>query len=185
MRFETITLTAPTVEPITIDEARAQLRLTSLQTYDDAYISALIPVARDRAERYCNRYFTNQEIKIIAYDGWTATDLILPFPDLVSVGVVSYVNIYGVESVIDPADYTFDSDTRMLFAADGWPTDADSIKVTVTTSAPVEFEGAKQAMLMILTDLYELRTETVTGASVAENPAVCALLHQYRVNMGV
>ena len=185
MRYETITLTAPTVEPITLDEAKAQLRLTAFQTFDDAYISALIPVARDRAEQFCNRYFSAQEVKLIIYDGWAGSDLVLPVPVLASVDVVSYVNTYGVESVIAPGEYTFDPETRLLYASSGWPTDANAIKVTVTTGAPVEFEGAKQAMLMLITDLYELRTESVIGASVAENPAVNALLFQYRVNMGI
>jgi hypothetical protein len=56
MRYDVITVTPPTVEPITLDEAKAQLRLTSGFTADDPYITSLIPVARDRSEKYCNRY---------------------------------------------------------------------------------------------------------------------------------
>ncbi|GAG20059.1 unnamed protein product, partial [marine sediment metagenome] len=45
--------------------------------------------------------------------------------------------------------------------------------------------AVKQSILMVLTDLYELRTEAVVGVSVAVNPAVDNLMQPYRVNMGI
>ena len=71
-----------------------------------------------------------------------------------------------------------------MFPDTVWPVAVD-FRVTVTTAPPVELTGAKQAMLMTLTDMYELRTETVVAASVAVNPAVNMLLAQYRENMGI
>ena len=62
---------------------------------------------------------------------------------------------------------------------------ASNLRVEIESRAPVEFEGAKQAMLMALADMYELRTTSVIGASVAENPAVKALLAPYRVSLGI
>lgn len=182
--YKTVLKVAPTVEPITLDEAKAQLRLTALQTFDDTYITALIPVARDRVESYTNRFFTTQQITIIWEAGFPVGDLSLPYPDLTSVDEVSYTDSSGVETMVDSGAYTFDSERQVLIA-DSWPSDAVAIKIDVTTGAPLEFEGAKQAMLMMLTDMYELRTESVIGASVADNPAVTAMLYPYRVNLGI
>jgi len=189
MRFETITLTAPITEPVTLDEAKAQLRLTSGFTADDDYITSLISVARDRSEQFCNRFFTIQSVKIVYFDSLPyysgiAGAIELPYSNLTSVDEVSYTDTVGDTVVIDSADYIFNADTKKLYPVTVWPIAVD-FNVTVTTAAPAEFNGAKHAMLMLLTDMYELRTETVIGASVADNPAVNTLLAQYRENMGI
>lgn len=183
--YKTVLLVAPTVEPITLVEAKNQLRLTSLQTFDDDYITALIPVARDRAENYCNRFFTEQQVTIVYEAGFPVSTFYLPYPDLISIEEINYTDQTGVNVLVDGADYSYDKQRQALIPTDSWPADAESVKITVNTGAPIEFEGAKQAMLMMLTDMYELRTETVVGASVAENKAVCALLYPYRVNLGI
>ena len=189
MRYESIVVTAPSVEPISLSEAKAQLRLTSLFTADDTYISALISVARDRAEQYCNRFFSIQVLDLVYFDSFPVNSGVngaieLPYSKLTSVDEVSYTDFDGAAVVIDSADYTFSSETKKLTPVSSWPSAVD-FKVTVTTAPPVEFNGAKQAMLMLLTDMYELRTETVVAASVASNPAVNMLLTQYRENMGI
>jgi len=188
MRFETIVTVAPTIEPVTLAEAKAQLRLGSLFTADDAYITALISVARDRAEQYCNRFFSSQTVKIVYLasmpDGAGVNGSIeLPYSGLTVVSV-GYTDSDGADQTIDSADYTYSPDTKRLSPVGSWPFAID-FTVTATTSAPVEYSGPKQAILMMLTDMYELRVESVVGASVAENKAVNTILTQYRENMGV
>lgn len=182
--FKTIVITAPIVEPVTLAEAKEQLRLTSLFTADDPYITGLISVARDRVEKYCNRFFTEQQVSIIFDEG--ESPLVLPYPDLQSVDQVSTIDSEGNETVVDSGDYTFNSITQSIYFTSGVSLTGGEVKVNVTTGAPVEYEGAKQAMLMILTDMYELRTESVVASSssaVAENPAVKALAYPYRVEL--
>ena len=192
MIYKTITVTAPTAEPITLTEAKEQLRLETAFVLDDDYINALISVARDRAENYCNRYFTEQEVAIVYFEpfplpgdskGNDLSILTLPFPDLVTVDAITYTDTQNATQIF--TTFSFNSDTQQVIADDTFPTDAVNFKVVVTTAAPVEFIGAKQGMLMNLTDMYELRTESVLGVSVAVNPAVNLLLHQYRVNQGI
>jgi uncharacterized phiE125 gp8 family phage protein len=183
--YETIVLTAPGTEPVSLAEAKDQLRLEDIFTLDDDYINALISVARDRAENYCNRFFTEQTVKLVHDGAFPLGDVVLPYPDLQSVDEVSYTDEDGSNNIIDTADYSFDSDTRKLRPSVSWPTGAVDCKISVTTGAPVEFNGVKQAILMIVTDMYELRTETVVAASLAENMAVNTLLTQYRWNMGI
>ncbi len=183
MNYKTITITAPTVEPITLAEAKNQLRIEPAITVDDDYITALISVARDRAENYCNRYFTEQKVGIVYMGAFPASVLTLPFPDLASVDAVTYTDTNNQTQTL--TGFTFNSDTQQLVANGAFPTGAVNFKVVVTTGAPADFPGAKLAMQMILTDLYELRTESVLGVSVAVNPAVDLHLHQYRVNEGI
>ena len=183
MNFKTITVTAPAVEPITLVEAKEQLRLEAAFVLDDDYINALISVARDRAEQYCNRYFTAQEVALVSVQAFPASVLTLPYPDLTSVDAITYTDTDNDTQTFTA--FTFNSDTQQVIADDTFPTDAVNFKVVVTTAPPVEFVGAKQGMLMSLTDMYELRTESVLGVSVAVNPSVNLLLHQYRVNEGI
>jgi len=181
--FKTVVVAAATAEPVTLVEAKEQLRLEPSFTLDDAYISSLISAARDRAESYCNRFFTEQVIKIVFDDGLPESEIVLPYPNLQSVDSLQYVKD-GALITIDAADYYADLDRQLITAAGSWPS-ADNYRLTVTTGAPSEISGVKQAMLLMITDMYELRTETVAGTSLANNPALQALLYPYRENLGI
>lgn len=177
--YKTIVKVPPTEEPISRDEARSQLRIDLGD--DDHKVASLISVARDMAENFCNRFFTEQTVLIVwnsALDG----DLCLPFPDLQTINSVTLYDSEGVETVIPDTDYTFNSDLQKIFFNGSIPTNK-SFSVEVVTGAPSDFQGAKIAMLMMLTDLYELRTESVVGATVSNNPAVKFALYPYRVNL--
>lgn len=181
--MKTIVITDAISEPITLAEAKAQLRLTDLFTADDAYITALITVARKRAEDYCNRFFTEQTIVMVLDDqpGYT---IFLPYPDLQSVGSITYLDDSNVEQTVDAADYDFFPQLQEIRNQTGF-VEGTGYKVSATTGAPVDIQAAKQAMLMMITDMYELRTEAVIGASVAENHAVRAMLYPYRENLSI
>ncbi len=53
-------ITPPVTTPVTLTEAKAQLRLESAFTADDNYITSLISVATAHAESYCNRRLITQ-----------------------------------------------------------------------------------------------------------------------------
>ena len=188
MLYETVVKTAAASEPVTLTEAKTQLRVDS--SAEDTYITTLISIARDRVEKYCNRYFTIQVVDIVYH--WVLplgsimqAAIVLPFPDLTSVDSVSYTDTDGATVVISDSEYSFNPSTRKLIPVDSWPTDAIDFTVEVTTAPPAAFDAAKQSILMVLTDLYELRVESVVGVSVAMNPAVTNLMQPYRVNIGV
>lgn len=181
MSYRTIVKVPPTSEPITTDEARDQLRIDLGD--DHAHLVSLISIARDRAEKFCNRFFTEQTISIVYDSTFSGSTLCLPYPDLQGVSEIrTYLD--GAETVIDSGTYTFNSDLKRIYFStvpDGY----DSFAVDVVTGAPAEYGGAKIAMLMMLADLYELRTESVVQFTVNENPAVVAALYPYRINIGV
>lgn len=182
MNYKTVVKVPPASEPITRDEARQQLKLDV--GFDEEQISVLIPIARSKAEKFCNRYFTTQTVLIVFESGFTSKQLALPFPDLQTINSVKYYDSELNETTIDPSDYVFNADLQCIYFT-SIPTDSTSITVEVVTGAPEEFGGAKIGMLMFLTDLYETRSENIKGVSISNNPAVKESLWPYRVNLGV
>jgi len=179
--MRTVITAAPIVEPVTLAEAKAQLRLDDDFTIDDDYISALISVARDRCENYCNQFFTEQSISLL-YDVGFPTMVFLPYPNL-TVTSITYTDENNAAQTLDAGDYIFDSlNQTVTFKSDYT---ALNYQINATTSAPVQIVGVQHAIKMILTDLYELRTETAVGVSLADNPAVKALLYPYRLSLAI
>ena len=183
MKYKTIVATPAHEEPISMNEAYRQLRVEPC--VDDEHIAALISISRDKAERFCNRYFSEQVVKIVYDGGFSGSSIDLPYPDLISVDSITYVDSSNAQIEIDASEYVVLLDNQVIYANDSFPSDAKGYTVTVTTGAPTEFGGAKVGMMMMLTDLYELRSESVVGFSVNQNPAVMASLWPYRVNLGV
>jgi len=179
--YKTIVTVPASFEPVTLAEAKAQLRIEDGFTLDDDYIQGLISAARDRVEQYCNRFFTAQTITMVWNEPMPLGVISIPYPDLTAVTAIQYVED-GSLNTVDPADYYVDLIAQKITGS--FPT-ADNYRITATTSAPAEISGVKQAILMIVTDLYELRTETAVGVSLADNPAVKAMLYPYRENLGI
>jgi uncharacterized phiE125 gp8 family phage protein len=183
--MKTIVLVAPTAEPVTLDEAKEQLRIEPSFTEDDGYITSLISVARDRCESYCNQFFTVQDIKILI-DGFIIGSVILPYQRL-DIASVKYKDADGVEQILPTSDYRYDADTKKLtfLTVVSASISNQGFSVYAATAAPVQIVGVQQAIKIILTDLYELRTETAVGVSLAENPAVKAMLYPYRESLSI
>ena len=179
--MKTIVLVPPTTEPVTLLEAKEQLRIEPAFTEDDSYITSLISVARDRCENYCNQFFTAQDIKMLA-QGSIPLVIELPYEDL-TVTSVTYTDFDNVLQTASPSSYTADEVNQTITFNTSF--NAKNYQILATTSAPVQIVGIQQAIKMIVTDLYELRTETVVGASLADNPAVKALLYPYRESLGI
>ena len=171
--IKTIILTAPTVEPVTLSEAKEQLRIDDSFTLDDSYITSLISVARDRCENYCNQFFTTQDIALVTV---AESEVCLPYPNL------TITSVEVADTVTN--EYTYDNDTQLLTLTGSF-TVGDKLKVYATTQPPIQIVGVQQSMLIIINDMYELRTESVLGVSVAENPALKSLLYPCRLSLGV
>jgi len=183
MSITTIVRVAPTVEPLTLAEAKAQLRIEDAFTLDDTYISSLIGAARDRVEKYCNRFFTEQQITIL-YDGTFPLVIDLQYPDLASVESVQYTDSDFVLQTVTATDYAVDVD-RQRISFKTVQEEGIDYRVNATTAAPEAIDGVYAAMLMMIADMYDLRTESVVGVSVNDNPAVLAALYPYRVTLGI
>lgn len=96
-------VTAPAELPVTIGEAKAQLRVDHFD--DDALISGLIASAVDHLDGYrgvLGRAIITQTWRDRARR-WHPV-MPLPFPDVQSV-VITYRDIAGVEQTVPPAEY--------------------------------------------------------------------------------
>jgi uncharacterized phiE125 gp8 family phage protein len=167
--------TPPAVEPVTLAEAKAHLRV-DIAT-DDALISSIVKSAREWCEEYLDRSLVHTQ--------WTMRmdsfphEFVLPRPPMASSGTVTATTItYTLETqaveTLDTATYRVDRhDTpgriRVVYAGT-WPAHLfDENSVTVTwwggygadgTSVPA---AIRSAMLMIISSLYEHRTAVLTG----------------------
>jgi len=178
VRYSVVKTVAPIEEPVTLVEAKEHLRVDG--SLEDDYISALISAARDRAENYCNRFFTETQATIVYY-GTFPEVLRLPYPDLVTVDSITYKDLGDNQQSL--TGYTFDPQTQIV-TYDGLP-QAKTFKVDVSAAPPLEFKAVKQAILMTVADLYETRVEHIVGTSIALNRAVKVMLYPYRVELGI
>jgi len=179
-------ITAATVEPVTLAEAKAHLRIDNADS--DTEISAMISAARDSIEQQCNRYWTRQVVAMTFSELPGSGPLIIPLPDIDSVDAVTYTDTAGDTQTLTGA--VFDTDRQTLRYSAGWPIGSDA-RVVLTvgpdlSASPPEYvpPAIKAAILMTVADLYEHRTAQM-GVTLNENLAVSMLLTPYRVGWGV
>jgi uncharacterized phiE125 gp8 family phage protein len=96
-------ITAPAVEPVTLPEAKAHLRV--LHSAEDTLIEGLVKAARIHIEATTGRALVTQ-----TWDFWLPAFPVsgvveLPKPPLQTVTWVKYRDLDGVEQTLDAADY--------------------------------------------------------------------------------
>lgn len=155
----------PASEPITLEQAKAHLRV--FHEDDDEYIWSLISVARQACEAYCAAYWAERAIEIYA-DNFC--DLAyFPVAPIKSIDEVSYTDTSGVAAEVSDAVYEFQADASRFVVKYGqaWPPTHFGTRVKVTAivgdkvPAPV-----LQAMKLKVGDLYE-RRESVPDTDVS------------------
>lgn len=170
--------TEPTEEPVTLEEAKRHLRVDLDLTDDDLQIETMIQAAREEAEQFLRgsimpQTWTGYLDRFPAYD-----EIPLPFPPLVSVAFVKYVDLDGVTQTLSPSIYEVDKPGRRIFLRhnQSWP----SVRCQ-RNAVTIEFETGyadaasvpakiKQAMLLMIGEMYEYREESVVGTVVAKMP---------------
>lgn len=197
MRYGSKIVTAPTLEPLTVAEAKAHLRVDAAD--QDGLISSLIVAARQYAEAFTRRAFITQTWDLF-YDSFPNQDEIsntqqidLPYPPLQSVTSVKYTDLGGVVQTLDPATYIIDADGpgRIALAyLKFWPVFrqvANSIQIRIVAgygpAASDVPQTIKQAMLLLIGHWFQNR-EAVGSAGMAEVPmSVKSLLWTERVGL--
>lgn len=97
-------ITGPTAEPITLTEVKARLRLTD--TIDDATITALIPVAREYAEKMTRRSIAFKTYAAF-FDSFPdlCKPIRVPAPPLIAVTAIKYLDSTLTQQTWDPSEY--------------------------------------------------------------------------------
>lgn len=111
---------APASSPVSFEDVKLYLRVT--HTEEDSLIESLIAAATDEAQKIMNRQLIQADYEYYAY---TDGVLRIPRPPLVSISTVHSVDSYGIETLVDAADYSID-------------THSDPAKLTTTVTGTVK-----------------------------------------------
>jgi uncharacterized phiE125 gp8 family phage protein len=115
--------TAPTEEPVSTAEAKAQTRVDISD--DDTYIDGLITTARQQVEMIAGRSLCTQTWEMVLDDWPDDTEVELPRPPLASVTSISYTDEDGNVSTMDSSKYivdTYHEPGRIVLKNDAsWP----------------------------------------------------------------
>lgn len=169
--------TQPAVEPVTLAEAKAHLRV-DINT-DDALIASIIKAAREWCEEYLDRTLVHTQwtMKVDAFP----REFVLPRPPMASSGTVTATTVtYTLETLstatLQASEYRVDRDAtpgviRQTYAGT-WPghlLDENSVSVSWWggygadgTAVPA---AIRSAILMLVSHLYEHRTAVAPGSS--------------------
>jgi uncharacterized phiE125 gp8 family phage protein len=185
-----ILLSAPLVEPVTLDEAKAYLRVE--HDDDDDIIAALIAGARVHVEAQTRRGLITQSWRLIR-DAWPGNGRIavLPAP-LQALTAARVYRLDGSTQAMDPQAFAVDvasTPARLSFAsgappAPGRPIGGIELDIDVgygdePADVPADL---RQAIRALVAHWYENRGVIALGESVAMLPEqVAALLAPYRV----
>jgi len=197
-------ITPPTVEPVTLAEARLHLKLDtdgSPATHpDDDLVENLIAAARQWSENYTRRVFC-QSTWDLYLDKFPAKDFIeIPRPPLISITSLNYTDWEGTESALtEGTEFVVDTVSHygrvVLEYSETWPTDTlhpnNPIKIRfvagyASTSSPADYrenvpQAVKQAILLTVGHLYANRENTMVGANIMSIPfGAESLLNPYR-----
>ncbi|QPC87412.1 hypothetical protein GA830_12165 [Mesorhizobium sp. NBSH29] len=175
-----VLVTAPASMPVTLDEAKAQLRVDSAD--DSTLIEGMIQAATDHLDGWTGilgRCLVEQTWKQ-DFDGFSSC-LPLPLGPVMSVTSVEYTDTNGAPATVDPGAYSVKTDaggqSRIEFKGV-----SVSGPVSVTYIAGYESvpPALKTAILLLVGHWYAHR-EAVTGDSAIVLPmAVDALIAPFR-----
>lgn len=184
--------TDPSEEPLTLDEAKAHLRQT--ESADDALITNLIYGARGYVEDHTGRAMVTQTWQLFLDDfpgPYRGGEILLPLPPLQQVTSLTYLDSDGVAQTLDSTAYVVDvasEPARITPAADlTWP-DTQKVANAVTVEFVCGYGAAvdvpqilKQAMLLMIGEMYETTEESTLGRATNLPLTVERLLWRHKV----
>jgi uncharacterized phiE125 gp8 family phage protein len=105
-------ITGPTVEPVTLAEAKAQMR--KQDSVEDSLITDKIAAAREEIEQYLDRALISQtwELSLDGFfdqNGCLLEAIELPKARLLSVTSIAYTAADGTTAAMSPGDYVADT----------------------------------------------------------------------------
>jgi uncharacterized phiE125 gp8 family phage protein len=182
-----ILISEPAVEPLTLDDARAWLRLDTQA--EDTLLTALIRAARHAVEQATRRALIAQDWRL-RLDRWPPNGILpVPLAPVMSLLSVCVIGLDGVASEVPLAAFRLDESfgTRIVFneppPAPGRLHGGIEIDLRAgygATSGAVP-PPLLQAMRMLIAHWYEHRGDALHEGSVAHLPAgVAALVVPYR-----
>ena len=188
--MSSILLSGPAVEPISLDDAKAFLKVETAD--DDDAIAALIAGARVHVEAQTRRALLTQSWRLVR-DAWPGDGRIAVVPaPLQALTAARVYTLDGSTQAIDPASFTIDAAAApavLAFGASPPPAPGRmtagielDVRVGYGDAADAVPADLRQAIRMLLAHWYENRGMIAAGGAVALLPrSVAALIAPYRV----
>ena len=189
MRIQTL-ITAPANKPVSVLEAKDQLRVTFND--DDMIIDRYINAATAWVEQYLQRKLITQTWNMFL-DSWP-TEIEVLFGDLQSVTHVKYTDSDEAQATFTSDDYLVDTDSvpGRIVLKDGetWPTDTLSpknpIEIQFVTgygdNASDVLQDIRDAIILLVAHKYSMREPYLVGVSGGMVPlTIESLLYNHRV----
>lgn len=179
-------ITAPTIEPITIADVKAQIGIQSDDAGSDAIISRRITEARQWAEDYMQRALITRTNEIRMNDfphrcGFGSDAIQLPFPNLLTVVHVKYIDLNGTEQTVSSADYVVDTYETIGFVrpiyGTAWPyprSEQNAVRIqytcgygatTLTVPALI-----REALILLVGHWMNFQPQSENGATISRVP---------------
>ena len=160
--MSTILTTPPSVEPLSLAEAKAHLRVT--HSDDDTYISTLIKTARQSSETQTGLGLVSQGWSVFL-DHWPDIGVIeLPLAPVLD---IADIKVYGEDdtpALIDPSHYYEDKVSRpariILRGSRSWMKPgrmANGIEILLTIGFVMVPEPLREAVLQLVAHWYAMR----------------------------
>ena len=170
-------ITAPTEEPITLSDAKLHMRVDF--DIDDPLIESYITASRQWAELgFTRRAFITQTWDFYL-DAFPAGSIIeVPYPPLQSITEIVYTDDNGTATTLPTANYMVDTISepgRISLAANVncWPTvtlqPVNGVRIRFVAgygSANDVPRQIRNALLLLVADLYEHRENSVIGSGI-------------------
>lgn len=156
MRHALKRITAPTVEPVSLEEIKAHVRVDEAFTADDTYLTGLISAARAHIEKVTFTFLCPQvwELILDKFPGGVSHNVYfqkpyfgapierinkdlrqieIPIGPVTSVASVKYKNMNGIEYTMSADDYVVDLDSEIprvhLVSGATWPSPSSGLQI--------------------------------------------------------
>jgi uncharacterized phiE125 gp8 family phage protein len=174
---------APASEPVTLALAKEHCKV---DTDDhDTLVNGLIMAARNYVEAYCGSPLISRTITVKC-DKFTDF-AVFPVAPLVSVSSVSYVDGAGSAQTLSSSVYEVRSDglraSVVLKSGQTWPAVQSGSRITVTAVVGYSTvpEAVRHAILLLISQWYDSRSDAGEKPMVSMPNAVESLLTNFRV----
>jgi uncharacterized phiE125 gp8 family phage protein len=186
--LEPVLITPPSLTPVSLEEAKAQCRID--HDFEDTLLTLLIEAATGHHQRVTGRAFVTQTWRAY-FPAFSSEPLWLPLRPVQSITSISYFDENDDSQIASSGLYALYSANIgphiRLTTGSVWPTSYernDAVAVTFVAGygdpedVPAEI---CQAILLLVSTLYENRESNVIGQTVQSTGAMESLLSTHRV----